>query len=272
MNTHRLRGQLSPTAEQEPAEAQRRGAFPAYTSAIRAHRPLVLLITLATVVASLLFLAIRSPDYEATADLLVQPLAADDQTFLGLPLIRDTGDPVRTMQTAASLVESNAAAARVAAQPGEDLGSTEILDRIKVSPEGQSNILAITATADNADDAAQLANRFSRAVLAVRSAAIADAAQALIDQLQTAEQATPATDVAARADLAARLDQVNSLVSRGDPTLQVSQPAVPPASAAGASGALILLLALIAGFALGSCTALLIELSTRRISEERTPR
>ena len=260
------------TAEQDQAQEQRPGALPAYISAIRAHRRLVFLITLATVVASLLFLVVRSPDYEATADLLVQPLAADDQTFLGLPLIRDTGDPVRTMQTAASLVESQAAAARVGAEPGEDLTADEILDRIKVSPEGQSNILAVTATAGSADDAAQLANRFWGAVLAVRSAQIGDAAQGLIDQLQAAQQATPTTDAATRADLAARLDQVNSVVGSGDPTLQVSQPAVPPTSASGPSGALILVLALLAGLALGSCTALLMDLATRGNKDRRARR
>ena len=251
------------TAEQDQAQEQRPGALPAYTSAIRAHRPVVFWITLATVLASLLFLVLRSPDYEATANLLVQPLAADDQTFLGLPLIRDTGDPVRTMQTAASLAESHAAAARVADQPGEDLTADEILDRIKVNPEGQSNILAITATADSADDSAVLANRFSRAVLAVRSAEIAKAAGTQIDQLQAALQATPTTAGATRAALAARLDQVNSIATSGDPTLQLSQTAVPPSSASGPSAVLILVLAILVGFALGSCTALLMELAKK---------
>jgi len=261
---------LSPATKREPV--QERGALEAYSSAIRAHRRLVFLITLVTLAASLVYLVQRSPDYEASAQLLVQPLASDDQTFLGLPLIRDTGDPVRTMQTAAALVESHAAAARVAAQPGEDLSTDEILDRIKVSPEGQSNILAVTATADSADAAARLANQFSRAVLAVRSTQIANAADGLIHQLQTALAAAPATDAATRADLASRLDQVKSAASRGDPTVQLSQPALPPTSASGAPAVLILVLALIAGFALGSCTALLMEFaapSRRRRSTSR---
>jgi capsular polysaccharide biosynthesis protein len=261
---------LALTAEQDRAQEQRPGAVAGYTSAIRAHALLVLLITLGTVAASVLFLAARSPDYEATADVLVQPLPADDQSFLGLPLIRDTGDPVRTMQTAASLVESRAAAAQVAAQPGEVLSADEILDRIKVSPEGQSNILAVTASEDSADDAAQLANRFSRAVLAVRSAEVAKAAGSLIAQLQAALQAAP--DTATRADLAGRLDQVNSVVRSGDPTLQLSQPAIPPTSASGPSAPLILVLALLAGFALGSCTAVLIELATGQTRDRRARR
>jgi capsular polysaccharide biosynthesis protein len=262
---------LSDPAEQVAAAGQRQGTWVTYLSAIRAHRLLVFLITLAAVAASAVFLLQRSPDYEATAKLLVEPLPPEDQTFLGLPLIRDTGDPVRTMQTAASLVESQPAAARLAAQPGQDLTSEQILDRIKVSPEGESNILAVTATADSADGAARLANQFSRAVLSVHSDDIDNAAGALITQLQAALKATPTTDQATRADISSRLNQVNSVVSRGDPTLQLSQPAVPPTAATGPSAALIIVLALIAGFALGSGTAVLLQLATGPRDEEGPP-
>ncbi len=239
-----------------------------FLSAIRAHRVVVLVITLAAVFASLVFLIARSPDYEATAELLVQPIPADDQTFLGLPLLRDTGDPVRTMQTAASLVESPVAAAMVANEGG-DLSADEILDRIEVSPQGQSNILGVTASEEGAESAARLANRFSRAVLEARSDQIGAAAAGLIAELQAALSATPETDATTRADLGARLDQVNSVVSRGDPTLLLSQPAVPPTSAEGASSALIVVLALLAGLALGSGTAVLMELAGRRGAQGR---
>jgi uncharacterized protein involved in exopolysaccharide biosynthesis len=248
---------------------QQERATVTYVSAIRAHPGLILLITLAAVAASVVFLAVRSSDYEATTKLLVQPIPAEDQTFLGLPLIRDTGDPVRTMQTAASLVESPPAAALVAKQRGDDSTTNEILDQIKISPEGQSNILAVTATADSAAGAAKLSDQFSRAVLEVRSGEIAQAAGGLVGQLRAALRATPRTDPSTRADLGARLDQLNSVVSQGDPTLQLSQPAIPPTSAKGASSGLIVLLALLAGFALGSGTALLVELTARSGQRDR---
>src|SRR6266540_294282 len=151
----REKQEVAPREQEEMAvREQREGAPVTYFYAIRAHPRLILLITLAAVAASVVFLALRSSDYEATTKLLVQPIPADDQTFLGLPLIRDTGDPVRTMQTAASLVESPPAAALVAKQRGGDSTTNEILDQIKISPEGQSNILAVTATADSAASAA----------------------------------------------------------------------------------------------------------------------
>ena len=54
-------------------------------------------------VACGLWLAQRSPTYEATAEILVTPLPQDDPTFQGLPFLRDYGEATRTIQTAATL-------------------------------------------------------------------------------------------------------------------------------------------------------------------------
>jgi capsular exopolysaccharide synthesis family protein len=226
-----------------------------YLAAVRAHWPVVALITLLGLGASLLVLQLRSPEYEATADLLVEPLPQDDETFLGLPLLRDTGDPVRTVQTAASLVESAAA----------DVPGAE---SVEVNPEGESNILAVKATADTPEAAAQLANDFADAAIEARDDQLAQRAQGLIEQLNALLAATPEADQVARASLAARLDQVRSVAESGDPTLILSQEAVPPTSAKGAAPALIVALALFAGFTLGAGTAVLLEVMNRRVRDE----
>ena len=95
---------MQPVATAEPALGP-------YLRAIRAHRAVVILTTLAFVLAALFWLTFaRTPTYEATANLLVTPLPQDDQIFRGLQLLRDSGDPTRTVQTASSLVTSNEAA------------------------------------------------------------------------------------------------------------------------------------------------------------------
>jgi Mrp family chromosome partitioning ATPase/capsular polysaccharide biosynthesis protein len=241
----------------------------AYLAAIRSHRLIVVLVTLAAVAASVAFVVLRSPAYEATADLLVEPLPQEDQTFIGLPLLRDTGDPVRTTQTAAVLVESEAAADLAAAELGGDWTGEKILEEaVQVSPEGESNILAITATADSPDEAAELANVYTDSVLEIRGRAFRRSAEALVADLEAQLAATSARDDATRATLATRRDQVRSIVEAGDPTLMLSQEAVPPSSPKGASAAVIVALALIAGLTLGTGTALVLELVTRRIRDE----
>ena len=63
--------------------------------------------------------------------MLVTPLAQEDQTFLGLPVLRDSGDPTRTVQTAANLIHSSAAAVRTAEKLGGDWTRNKVLEAIE---------------------------------------------------------------------------------------------------------------------------------------------
>src|SRR5919201_1869292 len=92
------------------------GALRPYLRAIREHLLLVALVVLVALGAGIAFVTLRSPRYEATAELLISPLPQDDTTFRGLSLIRDTGDPARTAQTATALIDDPDQAARIANQ------------------------------------------------------------------------------------------------------------------------------------------------------------
>ena len=81
-------------------------AWGPYLRAIAAHKVLVALTTLAALVGCIAWLATRSDTYETTAEILVTPLTAVDETFQGLPFLRDYGEATRTIQTAATLVDS----------------------------------------------------------------------------------------------------------------------------------------------------------------------
>ena len=260
---------MSSNSERAAPEAHQDGALAAYLSAIRAHPWVFTLITLAAVAASVAFLFIRENSYEATANVLVEAVPQEDQTFIGLPVIRDTGDPVRTAQTAASLLQSRTAADRAADEFDGDLSGREIFEeRIEVNPEGESNILAVTASAGTPGDAARLANGFTRAALDIRSEQLQEDADLLIDQLEARLEATPKDDQVTRADLAARLEQIRLVESEGDPTLVLSEEAIPPTEARGTPEPIVLALALIAGLALASGTVFLLDLLTRRVRDE----
>jgi capsular exopolysaccharide synthesis family protein len=228
------------------------GALHSYLGAINAHKRVVVLVALLTLSASLAFLLVRADEYQATADLLVEPLPQDDETFLGLPLLRDTGDPTRTIQTAAALVESAGPAA----------------DSVEVNPKGESNILGVEAVADDPQQAAQRANDFASEALANRNKQLEEAAATLLRQIDARLAATPEDDPVTRATLVSRRDQVQAVAENGDPTLILSKQASPPTSATGASPALILALALFAGLALSAGTAVLLELVDRRVRTE----
>ena len=249
----------------EPAE----GALGAYLNAIRAHKLLVILITLAAVAASIGVILIRTPQYEATAQVLVVPVPPDDPTFVGLPVIKaDPGDPARTIQTAVSLVDSQVAADLAAETLGGDWTADRVLDATQVEPQGDSDLLVVTATADDSDEAVKVANVFVRSSLEVRSDELRRVGQIRIDQLQARVDALPQADQAARAEFSSRLDQIEFALQRGDPTLSLSQEAISDDMPTGTPAVLIIALAALAGFMLGSGTAMLLELVNRRVRDE----
>ncbi len=128
----RLRFPLNSAQDIPAPPRSAEGALGPYLRAIRSHRMLVILVTLAAIAAAVAWTVLRTPSYSATAEMLVTPVAQEDQTFLGLPVLRDSGDPTRSVQTAANQIHSSAAAVRTADEarrrldpqqgPGSDRG------------------------------------------------------------------------------------------------------------------------------------------------------
>jgi capsular exopolysaccharide synthesis family protein len=228
----------------------------------------VLLVTLAAVGGSLLYLSLREEEYEATANLLVTPLPQDDQTFLGLQLLRDSGDPTRTIQTAATLVESPAAARATAERVNRGMDADDVLEDVEVQAEGESNILAVTATADSPRRAARLANEFARAALEVRQRALDQQVRVAVATTRAQLDAIPNPADPRAAELAARLTRLQTIEGGEDPTLALSEEATPPEDHVGAPRWLVVALALVAGLALGTGAALLLELFERRLRDD----
>lgn len=243
------------------------GALSPYLRAIRAHKIAFIAIVAAALLGALLWLVIRSPTYEATAQLLVTPLPQDDQEFLGFELLRDSGDPTRTVQTAATLVESRVAAEATARQLGGDWTADKVLDAISIQPEGESNIVAVTAQADDPQLAARIANTFAATSLATRAKALRAQIDQELKRLRAGDQ--PTAPPGEESDVDLRIRQLEALQERGDPTLSLSQRATPPTSATGAGPLLVILLALLAGVALAAVATILLELTGGKVRDEQ---
>jgi capsular exopolysaccharide synthesis family protein len=255
---------LSSSPSQRPHE----GALGPYLRAIGAHRVVVILTLLAALLGAVAWLALRTPDYEATAQLLITPLPQDNDTFLGVSMLRDSGDPTRTAQTAATLVDSPQAALLAARRLGAGWSPGRVRDSVKVDPEGESNILAITATGDSSGSSARLANTFARAALDSRRQELRVQVTREVAQLKRRIELLGNNNSLAAAELASRLDQLESVQDGEDPTVQLSQTATPPKSAIGLPSWAVVLLALVAGIMLAAGAALLMELLNRRVRDE----
>lgn len=242
--------------------------FSAYWGALRAHKALVAAITLVTLVAAIAWLQLRPDTYQASAQLLVSPLDQADDTFLGLDLLRDSGDPTRTVETAATLVYTPSVAAQTAEEMGQGWSEKDVTDAVKIEPEGQSNILAVTAEADQPEAAVKLANSFAEIALDERQRSLNQQLQSDIEELNGQRDALPPGDESSAAALTERIAQLSSLLSKGDPTLSLSRPATPPEGPEGIGAAMLLPIGLITGLLLGSGTALLLSMVSPSVRDE----
>jgi receptor protein-tyrosine kinase len=225
-----------------------------YYRVLRERLGLIALVTLATTLVAAAYLVTAPDRYKAEANLLVNPAANDDPVFGSLPVIRESSDPTRDVETASELVMSPNVAARVDRDlglddPPNDLTPDDLLGQVTAEPVAQSNIVAVTAEADSPELARDLANGFANGVVAERNELVRREAGDLItrlrEEIQTAEDNGDSTD-----ELNVELAQLLRVQASGDPTLRVETKATAPESpfsprpgvtiAAGLFGGLIL--------------------------------
>lgn len=230
-----------------------------YLRALRRHWLVAALVVLATLVGAGVWMTIQESTYQADAELLVNPVPRDDATLLSLPLVKDTGDPTRTIQTAAELVDSHDAAEKAAGLLGGDWTRSKVESATDVSPQGQTNLIEIVAQASSAEEAAAVANAFAEAALEVRRETLRPLAENVLEQVNERLDNLSDPRSPAVVELERARGQLEAILAGEDPSLSVSQLAVPPGSPLGLPTWMVLGLTLIAGLVLATGSALLLE-------------
>src|SRR4051794_20961185 len=247
------------------------GALGPYLRALRAHRLAVALSIVACLLGSLAWMQLRTPDYKADAEVLVTPLPEGDETFVGIPFLVSSGDPTRTVQTAATLISSTAAADETARLLDNGMSGSDVSEAIVVKPKGESNVLSVEATAESAEVARDMANTFARSSLGLRTRQLQRQIANTIDRLQASLSDTRATGrPEALAELSTRITALENVRDGNDPTLSISEEADLPGKPVGAPSWVIVFLSLVAGTILGMVLALLLEMAERRVRDEDT--
>jgi receptor protein-tyrosine kinase len=217
---------------------------------MRERALLVGVITALTVVAAVAYVVTTEKTYQATADVLVSPIPADDPTLPALGLVTETQDPTVAVETAAQLIDNDAVAARTQKKLSSSESVTQIQDDVQVSPIGSSNVIAVTASQPTPENAADLANAYAAAGIAERNAALRQRIEALLPSLRSRAANSSPTSVSAQS-LGAEVAQLESLKVSGDPTIKVENQAQPPTSPSWPRPVLTIGLALLAGLVLG---------------------
>jgi Mrp family chromosome partitioning ATPase len=231
---------------------------------------LVLLVTVLAVLVTGFTLSRASASYTTEASILVSPLPEGSSGFVGIGTVVDTGDPARTVQTAAALIDTPNAAAVTAQKLGRPWTTDGVMNAVNVEPRGASDVLAVSGTAATAAQAQRVANsfavnsvRYRATVVQAQIGASIKALEARLTQLRTSS-----ANAAETSALATAVEQLRAVQGTGnEPTMSVSQTAQLPSSPNGASKPLVLLLALLGGFALGSVAAVGLETFSRPVRD-----
>jgi succinoglycan biosynthesis transport protein ExoP len=250
---------LEPPAEE--AEGLRR-----YVETIRERIWLVGLTILATTLIAILYVLIASKTYEATANLLVTSISTDDAAVRSLPLIFETSDPTRDVETASQFVNNTDVAATVKQRLSLDGSPRDVLQKITVQPVAQSNIVAVTAKGGSPEDARDLANAFAQAAVDDRTTQVHDAIDAQLPQIQA--QLQGATNPAVAGTLGSELAQFQTLRNAQDPSFRVETLADLPQDPASPRPALSLAAGLLGGVILGVAAAFVAQALDPRVRRE----
>jgi succinoglycan biosynthesis transport protein ExoP len=246
------------------------GPLTRVADSLRAHWALVVCVVALALVGAVAYVLLADERYRAQADLLVTPLPPGDETFTGIPMIRE-GNESRGVLTAARLVRSPQVAQDVVDQLDLDVRFDQLLAQVEAVPQEQSNVVTILAEAGSPTAAAQVANAVAEVIIARRTTEYQEDLQQIVQRLSDRLESIPSDQQgsAEAISISERLGILRALVGASDPTLSILSPAVPPREPSSPRPLLSLAVALTVGLILGIAGALARDSLTQEIRRER---
>ena len=251
---------LQPKSEPLPLER--------YVRVLRERLWVVVLCVLVSVAGTVIYVSMAAKVYEAEADLLITPAPRDSESLVGLPIVRESSDPTRDVETVARLVRSNSVARRVRSNLNSDRSTRSLLGSIEAEPVAQSNIVAITAQGPTAEEAQLLANGFGRAIVEDRTQQLHDQLDQVLDRLRARRDEADDQGRAAQEALELQINDLETLRGGPDPTIRLQNPAELPASPVAPRPLFSIAASIVIGLVLGLVGAFALELLDPRVRRE----
>jgi capsular exopolysaccharide synthesis family protein len=240
-----------------------------YVRILRERIWIIVAAVVLTTGIAVLYVVTANKVYEATADLLITPVPGTDTTLSGLPLIHQSSDPTRDVETASQLVTNVDVANRVKQELNSSLSANTLLGKVTAEPVAQSNIVAVTAKGDSPTKARDLANAFAAQAVAEQTATLHAAIDRTLPGLQRRAQiaAVPGGETSLR-ELRGAVTVLETLRSGPDPTITIQTNADTPSSPSSPKTKLSIIGGLLAGLVLGIGGAFAFELLDPRLRRE----
>jgi capsular exopolysaccharide synthesis family protein len=239
----------------------------AVTRALRRRWRLIALVTILSAGVAL-GVSLALPDrYKASADLLFREADPAPNIDPTEPLPDRSQAPERIAATNLALASLDKLATRVETKLRTDMSAKELRDSVELDPQGQADIVTITATGDTAQEAARIANAFANEVVALRREDAQQKIQRVIDAIEAKLAATPETDELA-AQLRQRAEQLDVERQLETGEVEIAEEAIPPRERSSPKPARNTAIGFLLGLILGSLLAVLLQRFDRRVESE----
>jgi capsular exopolysaccharide synthesis family protein len=241
--------------------------LPAVMKALRRRWRLIALVTILSAGVALGVSLVLPDKYEASADLLFSEADPPPNIDPSEPLPDRSQAPERIAATNLALASLDKVATRVETKLDTDMSAEELRDSVELDPQGQADIVTITATGGTAAEAARIANAFADEVITLRREAAQERIQRVIDTINAKLAATPESD-----ELATRLRQraeeleLEKQVETGE--VQIAEEAVPPREKSSPKPLRNTAIGLLLGLIVGCLLAVLLQRFDRRVEDE----
>jgi capsular polysaccharide biosynthesis protein/Mrp family chromosome partitioning ATPase len=253
---------INPTAEA--------GGIAQYLEALRGAWWLIIATVIGCVGANLVILAVSDKVYEASAYLVVSPVADRDGTLAGLSVLRETNDPARNLETLARVITTPAVAERVKAKVNVAETARSLRNSVQAVPVAQSDLVEVRAQGASPEFAQQLANAFADATIDYRTTQLHRQVATLVAGVRPlVGRGSGNSQGASQQLLADRLAQLEALGAGPDPTVRLETRAELPRTPVAPKPLLSTLVALIAGLLIGVGGVFGLQLIDPRVRSER---
>jgi capsular exopolysaccharide synthesis family protein len=236
-----------------------------FVARIRRRKLIVLLCLIITPIAAYVFSASQEKQYSGSASLLFRDPGFDQKVF-GSSALPPSTDPAREGATNVKLVSLEVVASRTARQLGGISGPT-IKRKVKTEAEGQSDVVAITATDPDPRRAARIANTFAEQYIGFRRAADRSKIRAAQDLVRGQLNQLPPAQRQGDGKAQSLLQQLDVLGSLQTGNAELVQRAQVPTSPSSPRTMRDVVVAVFLGLLLGLAAALLLERLDRRLRD-----
>jgi polysaccharide biosynthesis transport protein len=238
-----------------------------FVAIIRRRKWLVIAIAIGTAVLAAGFSLLQADRYEANADLQFRQDERTPPVNPAEPLPDPVISPERIAATNLALASLDKVTARVKQRLNSSLSIHELRDQVTLKPQGQADIVRITAEGPSAREAARRANAFAEEVAAIRREDSQEKVQRVIDAIDAQLAGVPPGS-ADEQQLRRRQDQlrVEKRLRTGD--VEIVQPAIPPSQRSSPKPLRNSVIGFVLGLILGMVVALLSQRFDRRVESE----